>query len=117
MGEGVPAVSLSSEDLSCFSLYCLSVGHWLIDMKLTPAKELSRGLWFARQVTGEEDLGRGPWSIAVIMGDFPFLYGRAYFYENDSEERRVDRMLRYEGEIDNPNEWEFGEKIEFPTED
>lgn len=88
-------------------------------MKLTPAKELSKGFWFVRRIIGEEDLGRDPWAIGVLYGHHPFLYGRTIAYSNEiSKEDRLNRALenRYY-DITDPNEWEFGEKIEFPTED
>lgn len=89
-----------------------------LEMRLTSKEELRRGVWFVRRITGEQDLGRGPWTIAVIGGDFPFLFGRTYIYAEDLENTNMDRILRRENyDIYNPNEWEFGSRIEFPSEE
>lgn len=85
-------------------------------MKLTPVEQIRKGLWFVRRITGEQDLGRDPWAIAMIQGEFPFLYGKTVVHSEDINGYNIDRVLHRSHEITNPNEWEFGEKIEFPND-
>lgn len=71
-----------------------------------------------RRITGEGDLGRDPWAIGMIMGEFPFLHGRTIAYSEDINSYDIERiLLRRSHEITNPNEWEFAERIVFPDEE
>lgn len=78
---------------------------------LTEPKKLTAGLWWARQITGDRDLGRGPWCIIHVAGSVPFLKARAvlvHYEPNDwCEPERSAAAL-----VLNPNEWEFGPQIE-----
>lgn len=79
---------------------------------LTEAKDLSAGLWWARQITGDRDLGRGQWAIVEVAGKFPFLHARIVLYCYASQEWGVpNKELRA---IDNPNSWEFGARVNVP---
>jgi len=64
---------------------------------LTEPSNLSAGLWWARQITGERDMGRSPWMIVQIRGVSPFLAARAVLsrYEPDEwhEPERNSTML------------------------
>lgn len=85
-------------------------------MKLTPVEQVRKGFWFVRRITGEQDLSRSPWTIGIIQGEFPFLYGKIVAVSSDIEGWNTEGMLRRDYEITNPNHWEFGPKIEFPDD-
>jgi hypothetical protein len=84
--------------------------------KLTPYAELRPGLWFVRSKRKKDDIP-DVWGIALIGGEYPFLFGRIYFYSDDLEMKNIDRMLKFSGEIAYPRDWEFGPQILFPVED
>lgn len=87
-------------------------------MKLTPKEELREGLWFARKVeVGEQYTSKKPWAIVLIFGTFPFLDGRVVVFSDDIKGENIDLILRGGYQLTNPNEWEFGERIEFPTDE
>lgn len=81
-------------------------------MKLTPVEQVRKGFWFVRRINSDY-----PWGIAIVRGEFPFLTGITIAYADDVNGLNMDRIMgRQYFDITNPNEWEFGPRIEFPSE-
>lgn len=80
---------------------------------LTELSALADGLYWARKITGDRDLGRGPWLIVQLQGGNPFLSLEIVFVSN-GEDWKYPKDARYPDVI-NPNEWEFGPRIDIPS--
>lgn len=85
---------------------------------LTELSDLSEGLWWARKITGEGDLGREPWRIVEIYGSAPFLtmYELLAKYEVDRSGRMGWGVCHTRLDPINANEWEFGPRIDVPSD-
>ena len=80
---------------------------------LTEPKDLTSGLWWARQVIGEPHLSkRGAWCIVQITGDSPFLSKRIVLYCT-IEGRWVDLNGELGG-FGNMDTLEYGPRIIVP---
>lgn len=82
---------------------------------LTEPKHLEAGLWWARlEEDNRRDGKHGDWVIVQVTGVFPFLKARAAFYCRPNSEWIVptDEL----GIIDNPNKWEFGPRVNVPSD-
>lgn len=85
---------------------------------LTEPKDLTAGLWWARQKP-ETPNGHGPWLIAGLLGTAPFLV----FYlvvacNRNSEEWTSQPNFTQHGRANNPldlGKWEFGPRIDIPS--
>lgn len=82
---------------------------------LTEPKNLTAGLWWAREIIGEPHHSkRGNWCLAQITGDSPFLIGRAVMYrdiEGNWLAAHPDLLV-----IRNPGKFEFGPRIDIPSD-
>lgn len=82
---------------------------------LTELSNLTEGLWWVREITGDRDLGRGPWVIAQVDGKAPFLqFGVALGLD-------ALGLWSYPGRRPgehpfNPSCWEFGSRIDIPSD-
>lgn len=81
---------------------------------LTEPKDLTAGLWWARQIRADRSTGRDSWLIVEVAGGFPFLRARVVLrrYESNGWDRPKDDL----GVIDDPSAWEFGPRIEVPSD-
>lgn len=80
---------------------------------LTEPKDLTAGLWWARQGKLDCDYKKGAWSIAQVTGTFPFLRVCIVLYCRPSGEWVGPREeLSY---IENPADYEFGPRIDVPS--
>ena len=90
---------------------------WGIEMITTPAEELRTGFWFARKIADVAMRGEEPWAICLIFGQFPFLRTRIVAYADDLDETvLMSSLFHRKYEIEDPRHWEFGPRIEFPSE-
>ncbi len=90
---------------------------------LTELANLTEGLYWARKLIGEEDLGRSQWIIVCVLGVPPFLDGYVIAYRPDKMSADVDEpwqmgYTRTEGRSKRfwASEWEFGPRIDIPSE-
>lgn len=86
---------------------------------LTELSNLTEGLYWARKITGEGDLGRSGWMVVCVVGVPPFLDGYVVTYRADMPNAADDpwssgRDRKYEGF--RATEWEFGPRIDIPSD-
>lgn len=85
---------------------------------LTEYSKLTEGLYWARELKGEGDLGHGPWVIACVVGQSPFL--DAYVVAVPAKDTATNEDIWTFGRSREPhpfraNRWEFGPRINTPA--
>lgn len=75
-------------------------------IKITPKENLVSGIWFSRKMLKVTGIKKN-WCIAIIYGESPFLQGTTISFQSN-QQIITSRILDF-------NEWEFGPRIEFPS--
>lgn len=88
---------------------------------LTEMANLTEGLYWARKLIGEQDLGRSPWMIVCVVGAPPFLDGYVIAYRPDDIDGDEPWRMGY-SKVEArsrrfwASEWEFGPRIDIPSD-
>lgn len=86
---------------------------------LTEPKDLTAGLWWARQKPGQGN-NYGPWLVVGLLGQAPFLVFYLVVAPNkENGEWTSQPNYTQHGRANNPldlDKWEFGPRLDIPSD-